>query len=99
MHDQAVELTGEWTIHAISQRRDEVKALVDAGSASFDMSAVTDMDSAGLQLWVATRQSLALAGKELNLLNPSKAVKAILITYGLDVNLSDASQESIYEPA
>jgi anti-anti-sigma factor len=99
MQDPPIELSGEWTIHSISQRRDEVKALVESGHASYDMTAVTDMDSAGLQLWVATRQSLALAGKELNLLNPSKAVKSLLITYGLDVTLSDESLESSDEPA
>jgi anti-anti-sigma factor len=83
-------LTGEWTIHAISQHREAMLTLVNEGQYQFDAAGITDMDTAGLQLLVAAQRSLAKRGHELCLLQPSGAVKDVLKAYGLDANLQAA---------
>jgi anti-sigma B factor antagonist len=47
-----------------------------------DLSAVTELDSAGLQLLAATRRELAEQGRELLLQHPSRAVRDGLACFG-----------------
>ena len=57
-----------------------------AGSAAelvLDLSDVSDCDSSGVQLLLATHASLALRGQALRLQSPSQAVCAALATFGL----------------
>lgn len=86
-------LTGEWTIHAIAQHREAMLALVNDGTAVFDASGITDMDTAGLQLLLSAQRSVAQQGQELQLVQPSAAVKSVLQAYGLDMTLQPASFE------
>lgn len=80
-------LAGDWTIHTIAQHRDAMLVLVHDGHTVFDASGITDMDTAGLQLLVATQRSIAALGKELQLQQPSAVVKDVLKSYGLDATL------------
>ena len=53
------------------------------GDLALDLSAVTDVDSAGLQLLLATRRSLAERGDALHLLAPSAPMREALAVLGL----------------
>lgn len=86
-------LAGEWTIHVIAQQREAMLELVNDGHAIFDVSGITDMDSAGLQLLMSAQRSLAQQGREINLLGTSDAVQAILQAYALDTTLQPISIE------
>jgi anti-anti-sigma factor len=64
------------------------EALVDAvganaGELTLDLRGVTDFDSAGVQLLLATQRSLAAQGRALRLLDPSAAVRDGLQVFGL----------------
>jgi len=85
----ATPLSGEWTVHAIAEHRQTLQALLEQGVTTLELSGVTEFDSAGLQLLVAARKSLAARGQELALLAPSTAVRALLTVYGLDETLHD----------
>lgn len=68
-------------------------ALVDAlcsgsGDLELDLSAVTDIDSAGLQLLLATRRSVRERGATLHLRNVSATVLDALAVFGLDARLA-----------
>lgn len=80
----------ELTIAQAAAWRD---ALVDAlcateGDLALDLSGVTDIDSAGVQLLLATRRSLAERGAALQLRTPSADVRAALAVLGLDADLN-----------
>lgn len=53
------------------------------GDLALDLSAVTEVDSAGLQLLLATRRSLAERGDALHLLAPSAPLREALAVLGL----------------
>ncbi len=85
--DQAIRIEGEWTIHAAATLRDSLLQQVTEGAHVFDLGAVTEMDSAGLQLWLAAQRSLARQGREMVLTACSPVVTQVLKTYGLDSDL------------
>lgn len=79
----------ELTIAQAAACRD---TLVDAlcsgpGDLALDLSAVTDIDSAGLQLLLAARRSLREQGATLQLRNVSATVLDALAVFGLDARL------------
>ena len=72
------------------------EALVDAlcagtGDLALDLSGVTDIDSAGVQLLLALRHSVGARGGRLLLGTPSAEVCAALAVLGLDPQLQDAA--------
>lgn len=95
MSTQTACLAGEWTIHAIAQQREAVLVLVNEGLHVFDASGITDLDTAGLQLLLAAQRSLAQQGRELELQQPSVAVRDVLQSYGLDANLLPVMAEEV----
>lgn len=81
-------LDGELTIYTAANQRDALLAWVrGAHEASvpgvLDVSAVTDCDSAGVQLLLSTRNSLARDGRALVLREPSQPVRDALAGFGL----------------
>jgi anti-anti-sigma factor len=62
-----------------------------AGDLQLDLSSVTDFDSAGVQLLLSTRRSLAERGDALHIVAASAAVRDALTLFGL--------QELMDEPA
>lgn len=83
-------LAGEWTIHNIAQQREALLSLIAEGHHAFDAGAVTEMDTAGLQLLLSAQRTLARQGLELSFTHPSGTVKDVLKAYGLDTNLQPA---------
>ena len=81
-----VALGPEFTIAQAAAWRD---TLVDAlctgsGNLTLDLSSVTDIDSAGLQLLLATRRSIHERGASLTLEGLSSTVAEALAVFGLD---------------
>jgi anti-sigma B factor antagonist len=85
--DDAIRIEGEWTIHAAATLREGLLAQVSEGAHQFDLGAVTEIDSAGLQLLLAAQRSLARQGREIVLTACSPAVTQVLKIYGLDSDL------------
>lgn len=86
---EAVVLGPELTISQAAALRD---ALVDAlcataGDLQLDLGAVTEIDSAGVQLLLATRRSVAERGATLTLTAASAPVAEALAVFGLDPHL------------
>ena len=70
--------------HAAEHRERLLLALADAdGDLQLDLAEVSDCDSSGVQLLLATHQSLQARGQALALLRPSPAVQQALATFGL----------------
>lgn len=88
MTEPVMSLQGEWTIHHAAQLRVSLLESVEQGVCTYDLQAIQDMDSAGLQLLLAAQRSLHRQGRELCLVNPSASVRDVLRVFGLDVNLS-----------
>ena len=89
-HASAAELAleGELTIYTAAQHREALLVWVrgtgtSAGAGVLDLSAVTDCDSAGVQLLLSTRHSFARDGRALELREPSQPVREALAGFGL----------------
>lgn len=89
MSRSELSLEGDLTIYTATQQREALLAWVVSGTGSgvVDLSHVLDCDSAGLQLLLATRASLAEQGCSMTLGNPSTAVREVLKTYALGEDL------------
>lgn len=98
--DDTVALGPEMTIAQAATCRDTlVDALcASAGDLTLDLSAVTDIDSAGVQLLLATRRSVAERGAVLTLSGASGPVADALAVFGLDHSF-DARVSPSGEPA
>lgn len=59
------------------------------GALTLDLSGVTEFDSAGLQLLLATRRSLAASGRPLRIAAPSEVVRDALLVFGLQPLLAE----------
>jgi anti-sigma B factor antagonist len=91
---RALVLPAELTIYHAATIRGDLAAAVAAGQRQFDLGHVTEFDSAGLQLLLAARRSVAAAGALLELSNPSRAVLDVAATYALNERLQHAGNES-----
>lgn len=86
--DGLLKIAGEMTIYTATDRlKDLEEALKQEGQIALDLSEVTEMDTAGLQLLLLSRHR---AGPRLRLTAPSEAVKQALDTCHLRRLLSDA---------
>jgi anti-anti-sigma regulatory factor len=85
------ELHGDLTIQVASERKFDLIGLVEscAPGSPFvvDVSQIVDVDSAGVQLLIALRRSLAERGSRLELAGIRGALKHALATYRLDQQL------------
>jgi anti-anti-sigma factor len=81
----SLDLGPELTIaHAASWHETLTGALAGhAGDLPLDLAGVTDFDSSGVQLLLATRRSLAERGDALRIVAASAAVRDALATFGL----------------
>ena len=81
-------IEGELTIHTAGERRTELLALVEQGDRlGVDLSAVTELDTAGLQLLLLTRREAAGFGKTFEITAASKAVTEALAIVHLGLAL------------
>jgi anti-anti-sigma factor len=76
---------GDYTIYEVASLKDSLFALVeDREDTRLDLSQVTAMDSAGLQLLVALRQRQLGAGQSLAFCNASDPVRKAFSIFHLD---------------
>jgi anti-anti-sigma factor len=69
-------IEGELTIQRAADLKDAL--LAEPPPAEVDLSGVTEMDSAGLQLLILADREARAAGRSLRLLSPSAAVRDVL---------------------
>jgi anti-sigma B factor antagonist len=76
-------------VHAAEQREAWLAAAADTSVSelALDLSQVSDVDSAGLQLLLSLHKTLALQGRTLRLDHPSATLQASLGTLGLGPTL------------
>lgn len=81
---EALQLGSEWTIPYAAEIHTQLLGALQRGEPlSLDLSAVESIDSAGIQLLLATRASLREREQALTLTGTSGAVQAALAVYGL----------------
>jgi anti-sigma B factor antagonist len=82
-------LDGALTIVASQAQRERLLAAAQECDSllRLDLSAVEEFDSAGVQLLLATRKTMALRGGGLQLEAASTVVREVLAAFGLDVLL------------
>lgn len=75
----ALKLQGELTIYAVAEAHRELQAQeAKHPDLILDLSAVTEMDSAGFQLLLWLKRRVALRGRSLALVHHSSAVVEVL---------------------
>ncbi|HEY0942025.1 MAG TPA: STAS domain-containing protein [Steroidobacter sp.] len=91
--NDAMRLHGEMTIYRASEVAQTLLAAVAAheGDVILDLSAVTEFDTAGLQLVLMARRLAGSNGRRLDVVQPSECVAEVL---GLcNVSLTNDSQQ------
>ena len=85
-------LEGELTIYNANDTKRRLMASLDSTtSLDVDLSAVTDLDSAGLQLLVLAWREAGKSGKTLRYINASPAVEELLEFCNLTRRLNTAT--------
>ena len=88
-----VRVEGEFTIYRAAELCEVFKtalgAVAEAGELDVDLCEVSEMDSAGLQLLLATKKSARAANRELRLTGASAAVTEVLRTLRLEAHFAD----------
>jgi anti-sigma B factor antagonist len=86
--DKALRIEGELTIYRAAELCDVLKgslaAVPESGTLALDLSAVTEMDSAGAQLLIAAQKSAAATGRALRVAGASAAVDEVLAILRLE---------------
>jgi anti-anti-sigma factor len=83
-HVPALALQGELTISQAAALHAQLLEAVAAGVQQLDLGGITECDSAGVQLLLAARHSVAARqGRTLRLAPVSEPVRATLQRYGL----------------
>ena len=88
-------IDGELTIYRAAELRDTLKTVLasvpDGHELEVDLSAVTEMDSAGVQLLMAVKKTARASGRDLRITRRSPAVEEVLETLRLVVHFADVS--------
>ncbi|MBQ5947357.1 lipid asymmetry maintenance protein MlaB [Massilia sp. ST3] len=85
-------IEGELSIYRAAELRQELLAALDGAAAlDIDLSAVTELDSAGVQLLLAAGKSAHAGRKALRLLAPSEAVREVFAL----IDLAGAAGDSL----
>lgn len=71
-------LVGELTIYAVAERKPEILSLLAEDEAEIDLSGVTEVDGAGLQLLMLAKREALTRGKALRLTGHPPAVLEVL---------------------
>jgi len=87
-------IAGELTIYRVAELCESLKTalagLADGGDLEIDLSAVTEMDSAGAQLLMAVHKSTRASQHGLRLVKPSVAVDEVFETLQLAPHFAGA---------
>jgi anti-sigma B factor antagonist len=82
---------GEMTIYRAAELKPALLEAVHAHDApALDLSAVTEFDSAGLQLLLAARREAARLGKRLDIPAASPAVREVFALLGMNLDGAQA---------
>jgi anti-sigma B factor antagonist len=75
-----MQIAGELTVYTATALYAEVLAALDKSARieEMDLSAVTEIDTAGLQILLLARRSAQAAHRQLQVANPSPAVSGVL---------------------
>lgn len=85
MTARQLRIEGEMTIYRAAELKQMLLAAAEgAAGLALDLSAVTELDSAGVQLLAMVRNTLAGAGAELRLVAQSESVAATLALLNLE---------------
>ena len=85
-------LDGELTVQTAAEHKTRLLAgLIADGGMDLDLSGVTELDTAGLQLLLLLGREAAQLGTSLRLLNPSEPVLEVLRLARLDAQLGRIS--------
>jgi len=94
-HPSPFRIDGELTIYRATELRDALKTVIagipDGHDLEVDLSAVTEMDSAGVQLLVAAKKTARASGRELHVTGRSPAVEEVFGTLRLAGHFADVS--------
>ncbi len=82
-------LTGELTIYVAAERKPEILAVLADSENEINLSGVTEIDGAGLQLLILAKREAMTAGKVLRLTEHSSAVQEVLDLTGLASEFGD----------
>lgn len=83
-------IEGAMTVYeATGHKKELMDALADSNGVDFDLSAVDELDTAGLQLLVLAHREGIKAGKRVRLLSGSPEVLEALNRYGLRLYFED----------
>lgn len=82
-------VSGELTIFTAAELKPRLLEGIASGNATLDLSGVSELDTAGLQLLVLASREARSAGKEFRLVSPSPPVQALLELLCLDDRLSE----------
>jgi anti-anti-sigma factor len=83
-------ITGELTIYTAAAEKLALQAFIETGDElELNLSQVTEMDSAGLQVLIALKQEAARRGKTLRYAMHSKAVLDVLEMTNMTASFGD----------
>jgi anti-sigma B factor antagonist len=86
---RVVRLAGDLTIQTAAETKATIMAaLDDGGDLDLDLSELTELDTAGLQLLLLARREALQLGVGLILSGPPQPVRDVLRTVGLDAALT-----------
>jgi len=95
-------IDGELTIYRAAELCDALKTVmagVPGGhELGVDLSDVTEMDSAGVQLLMAAKKTARASGRELRITGRSPAVEEVLETLRLGAHFADVSTSPLAAP-
>jgi anti-sigma B factor antagonist len=90
-----IRIDGEMTIYTALACRDQLQQhlqhLQSCAALEIDLSGVTDVDSAGIQLLIQARRHAIALDQPVRLLNPSAAIQEMFALYRLGDDLDGAS--------
>ncbi|MBL8270368.1 STAS domain-containing protein [Steroidobacter sp.] len=90
-----LQIAGELTIYAAAALKEELFGLLPevSGDVEIDLSAVSALDTAGLQILLMVRRLALARGAAFRVLNPSVATVEMLELCGMRKLLDDAALE------
>lgn len=95
-----IPLQGELTVHRISDHHvfllEQVARISGSDSVVADLAAVTEIDSAGVQLLLALRRHLSASGIPFQLAQVQSDVASVLDTYHLDPLTLEAREDALH---
>lgn len=79
----SAEVSGPMTMQGARELLAEGEAAIASSASSFDLAAVTEMDSSCLAVVFGWMRAAKAAGKSLRLLNPPKNLLSLAAVYGV----------------